>query len=77
MVVIGSSSAWGDAAAQGYDYPPINPYAATVVGTEITVLRAIGQRSQIGLRYHQSGPPFEYDLVRLLYTRKRQLEIKR
>ncbi len=44
---------------------------------EITALRAIDQRSQIGLRYYQTGSPFEYDLVRLLYTRKRQLEIKR
>jgi phospholipid-binding lipoprotein MlaA len=44
---------------------------------EILALRAIDQRSQVGLRYYQTGSPFEYDLVRLLYTRKRQLEIKR
>jgi len=43
----------------------------------ITALRAIDQRSQIGFRYYETGSPFEYDLVRLLYTRKRQLEIKR
>ena len=43
----------------------------------ITALRAVDQRSQIGLRYYQTGSPFEYDLVRLLYTRKRQLEIKK
>ena len=44
---------------------------------EIMALRAIDQRSQIGLRYYQTGSPFEYDLVRLLYTRKRQLEIEK
>jgi phospholipid-binding lipoprotein MlaA len=44
---------------------------------EILALRAIDRRSQVGLRYYQTGSPFEYDLVRLLYTRKRQLEIKR
>lgn len=44
---------------------------------EIMALRAIDQRSQIGLRYYQTGSPFEYDLVRLLYTRKRRLEIEK
>ena len=26
-------------------------------------------------RYFESGSPFEYDLVRFLYTKKRQVEI--
>lgn len=42
---------------------------------EILALRAIDQRHLVGLRYYQTGSPFEYDLVRLLYTRKRQLDI--
>ncbi len=45
--------------------------------SEIIALRAIDRRSQIGLRHYQTGPPFDYDLARLLYTRKRRLEIKR
>ncbi len=43
---------------------------------EILALRAIDQRHQVGLRYYQTGSPFEYDLVRLLYTRKRQLDVE-
>ncbi len=37
--------------------------------------RAIDARQQIKFRYYQSGSPFEYDLVRYLYTQKRKLEI--
>jgi phospholipid-binding lipoprotein MlaA len=44
---------------------------------EILAVRAIDERHQVGLRYYQTGSPFEYDLVRLLYTRKRQLDIEK
>ena len=37
--------------------------------------RAISTRKQTSFRYHQSGSPFEYDLVRYLYTQKRKMEI--
>jgi len=37
--------------------------------------RAINTRKQTRFRYHQSGSPFEYDMVRYLYTQKRKLEI--
>ncbi len=39
------------------------------------LLRAINARHNNDFRYFQTGSPFEYDLVRLLYTKKRQLEI--
>jgi phospholipid-binding lipoprotein MlaA len=39
------------------------------------VLQPIDARSRIAFRYYQTGTPFEYDLVRLLYTEVRQLQI--
>ena len=44
---------------------------------QMTVLRVLDKRHTTDFRYYQTGSPFEYDLVRLLYTRMRQLEIKR
>ena len=44
---------------------------------EMTVLRVLDKRHTTDFRYYQTGSPFEYDLVRLLYTRMRQLEIQR
>ena len=38
-------------------------------------LYAVDQRSQIAFRYYRSGSAFEYDLVRFLYTKKRELDI--
>jgi phospholipid-binding lipoprotein MlaA len=38
---------------------------------------AVDQRHQIQFRYYQSGSPFEYDLVRFLYMKKRELDILR
>lgn len=38
---------------------------------------AIDARHQVAFRYYESGSPFEYELIRLLYSKKRQLEIAR
>ena len=38
-------------------------------------LNAIDTRYRIGFRYHETGSPFEYDLVRLLYTKKREFQV--
>jgi phospholipid-binding lipoprotein MlaA len=38
-------------------------------------LNAIDTRYRIAFRYHSTGSPFEYDLVRLLYTRKRAFQV--
>ena len=43
----------------------------------VYVLYAVDQRYQIPFRYYRSGSPFEYDIVRLLYTRLREHEIRR
>ncbi len=39
------------------------------------LLRPIDLRNQIAFRYYRTGSPFEYDLIRLLYTRTREFEI--
>ncbi|MCB9942000.1 MAG: VacJ family lipoprotein [Geminicoccaceae bacterium] len=40
-------------------------------------LRPVNVRRNIGFRYYNTSSPFEYDLVRLLYTQKRELDIER
>ena len=40
------------------------------------VLYAVDLRRNVDFRYYGSGSPFEYDLVRFLYTKKRELEIQ-
>lgn len=41
------------------------------------LLNAIDRRHRIAFRYYDSGSPFEYELTRMLYTRKRGLDIAR
>ena len=38
-------------------------------------LQAIDTRRRTAFRYFETGSPFEYDLVRLIYTEKRKLDI--
>jgi phospholipid-binding lipoprotein MlaA len=45
-------------------------YKAGVYG-----LYPIDRRRNIPFRYYQTGSPFEYELVRLLYTQRRKLEV--
>lgn len=40
-------------------------------------LQPIEFRHRTPFRYFQSGTPFEYDLVRYLYTKKREIEVRR
>ena len=42
----------------------------------IYVLYAVDLRRQVNFRYHDSGSPFEYDLIRFLYTKKRELQLR-
>jgi phospholipid-binding lipoprotein MlaA len=59
----------------GLDYG-VNPfniyrgYASYGLGT----LNAIDTRSNIGFRYYATGSPFEYEVIRFLYVRKRLIE---
>jgi phospholipid-binding lipoprotein MlaA len=41
------------------------------------ILKAIDIRAHVAFRYYETGSPFEYEWVRLLYTTKRQLDIER
>jgi len=58
------------------------PPASTIneqvyVNPGVYVLRAVDERHSSTFRYYASGSPFEYDLVRFLYTKRRDLEIKK
>ena len=41
------------------------------------LLNSIDARHRNGFRYYQSGSPFEYEMIRMLYTDKRELDIER
>ena len=41
----------------------------------INVFEVIDTRHRIAFRYYQSGSPFEYDLIRMLYLEKRKMDI--
>ena len=40
-------------------------------------LNALDTRKNIGFRYYETGSPFEYELMRMLYLKMRELEIAR
>jgi len=42
-----------------------------------TGVAAVDKRHRESFRYYQTGSPFEYDLIRMLYTAKRDIEIDR
>lgn len=39
------------------------------------LLRFLDERSKTSFRYYETGSPFEYELVRLLYSTKRRIEV--
>ena len=41
-----------------------------------TGVNAVDKRKRMPFRYYGSGSPFEYEQIRLLYTKKRELEIE-
>ncbi|MBW2452713.1 MAG: VacJ family lipoprotein [Deltaproteobacteria bacterium] len=45
------------------------------VALAFTVVSAIDKRHRESFRYYQSGSPFEYGMIRMLYTSKREIEI--
>ena len=42
-----------------------------------TALRAVDLRAHTAFRYYETGSPFEYEWVRLLFTTKRKLDVER
>jgi len=47
------------------------------LGMAYVGLYAVDARHRVEFRYYETGSPFEYELVRLLYTKYRQLEIEK
>jgi ABC-type transporter lipoprotein component MlaA len=60
-----------------HDIPAMPGRAAAVDATAMvfTVVNAVDKRMRMPFRYYGSGSPFEYEQIRLLYTKKRELEI--
>nr|MBP7323973.1 VacJ family lipoprotein [Deltaproteobacteria bacterium] len=48
-----------------------------ILRTTLIVLEAVDRRYRLDFRYYQTGSPFEYELVRLLYLEKRSLDIQK
>ena len=59
-------------------FAAVDPYNLHSIQTDnpyILALKIIDGRHKVPFRYYESGSPFEYDKVRLLYTTKRRLDI--
>ena len=63
-----------DASAFTYAGPPawVDDDDVTLIFNGVT---AIDKRHQESFRYYRTGSPFEYEMIRMLYTAKRELEI--
>ena len=59
-----------------YLFQPTDMAGNTEWEATYTGINAVDTRHKIKFRYYQTGSPFEYDLLRLLYTKKRELEIE-
>ena len=82
LPILGPSSV-RDGVGQGVDW-----YARSTIRDELTdfeawqywaidILHSIDTRANTAFRYYETGSPFEYELVRLLYTTKRKLDVER
>lgn len=58
-----------------YDFFQTKAGIGTAMRFGITGLNAVDKRYQESFRYYESGSPFEYELVRYLYTKKRELDV--
>ncbi|ABA89018.1 VacJ family lipoprotein [Syntrophotalea carbinolica DSM 2380] len=66
----------GDAAS----FAGIGPVAwaeSNTASRTFTGVSTVDRRHRQSFRYYQTGSPFEYEMVRLFYTKKRELEIAR
>lgn len=63
-----------DTAVFGAVGPPawVDDDDATLIFNGVT---AVDKRHRQSFRYYQSGSPFEYEMIRMLYTSKREIEI--
>lgn len=56
---------------------PFNFEQNEELGMAYVGLSAVDARHRVEFRYYETGSPFEYELVRLLYTKYRRLEIEK
>ena len=63
-----------DAVAFSVAGPPawVDDDATTMVFTGVS---AVDKRHRESFRYYETGSPFEYEMIRMLYTSKREIEI--
>ena len=63
-----------DAVAFNVAGPPawIDDDTTTLVFTAVS---SVDKRKRMSFRYYRSGSPFEYEMIRMLYTSKREIEI--
>ena len=67
-------------AADTIAFTLVDPFYLSSVQSEhppIMAARIINQRRVQPFRYHETGSPFEYDLLRFLYTQKRRADIEK
>ncbi|MCJ2165930.1 MULTISPECIES: VacJ family lipoprotein [unclassified Pseudodesulfovibrio] len=50
---------------------------ATLLDLSSLAIRGLNLRANTAFSYHSTGSPFEYEMVRFIYTKKRELDIKR
>lgn len=43
----------------------------------LSIMKAIDTRANVAFRYYETGSPFEYEWVKLLYTTKRNMDIEK
>ncbi len=65
------------AARYFYLYTPVKLNDRVDLSSAATLVWAVDMRHRLSFRYYQTGSPFEYDLVRFLYTMNRELEIEK
>ena len=54
---------------------PYNIHSFQTDNLYVLTLKIVDGRHKVPFRYYESGSPFEYEKVRLLYTTKRRLDI--
>ena len=82
LPIMGPSSV-RDGIGQGVDWLYYNELRRRTTSMErwqevsMDLLRAIDLRAHVKFLYYETNSPFEYELVRMLWTTKRQLDIER